>query len=478
MAKYEITDNKTGKTVVVEGQKPPTTTDAEAIFQKAGLRQTSPEPEKGLASKVTDFLIPRTKEYLGKEMSNPKTLSNSSLSEVAYESIPVLNLLTNLENGKIKLDKQGLGTAGEVASFMIPANKLLKGAGALSKIAGGALQGAEIGLTSGITDPEANNIKERIQKGVTSGLVGGVTGGAVQGLFEVGKAGAKSLVGDAAQKISKIIRPNNVPLNKFKDNTDMNFADEIVKRDAKNIEGMGYSELQNYFTKKFEVARQKVDKLLEGRPETIKRDWIQQQMLDILDGIKGMPDTAKQVNSKFTDYFDLLEKFGDDIPVSTANSIKRDIQGMANWGTASKEANNAVKNLSRKVKEKIKDIVPEVDALNKETQLYRLVKDAVKNTATNESKKISTTFWDKLFQSVPAVAGAGVGAYTGNPLAGIGTAVLGAGASKAREVYRSPEVQTRLASMISKGVSPSLKALERVLENTTRKGASIFSTRN
>lgn len=45
--KYEITDNKTGRTVVVEGSKAPTQTDAEAIFQKAGLRQshTSPEPQ-------------------------------------------------------------------------------------------------------------------------------------------------------------------------------------------------------------------------------------------------------------------------------------------------------------------------------------------------------------------------------------------------------------------------------------------------
>jgi hypothetical protein len=39
MPRYQITDNKTGKTVVVEGSKPPTEVDAEKIFTDAGLRQ-------------------------------------------------------------------------------------------------------------------------------------------------------------------------------------------------------------------------------------------------------------------------------------------------------------------------------------------------------------------------------------------------------------------------------------------------------
>ena len=43
--KYEIKDNKTGKTVVVEGNRAPTQTDAESIFQKAGLRQTASSTE-------------------------------------------------------------------------------------------------------------------------------------------------------------------------------------------------------------------------------------------------------------------------------------------------------------------------------------------------------------------------------------------------------------------------------------------------
>lgn len=52
MAKYQVKDNQSGKTVTVEGDHPPTQQDAEEIFQKAGLRDTSTpnSPREGAVS--------------------------------------------------------------------------------------------------------------------------------------------------------------------------------------------------------------------------------------------------------------------------------------------------------------------------------------------------------------------------------------------------------------------------------------------
>lgn len=479
MARYEITDNKTGKSVVVEGSKPPTTTDAEAIFQKAGLRQTTTqeEPQKGILGQVTDFLLPRSKGFLNDQVQN--STKRKSLGEVTYESIPVLNLLTNLEDGKIKLDKKGLGAAGELASYMIPGNKLLKEGSGLQKIAGGALQGAEIGAVSGATDPNADTLKNRVEKGVTNAVIGGVTGGVVQGLFEVGKAGFQKLVGNAADKIKKIIRPNPSTLDKFKKNTGLDYAEEVVKKDAKNIEGMDYPQLESYFKGKFQDAVGKVDSELENSGKTIDKKFIQNTFEVVSNLYKDRPIASEKIGQDFAKYIEYVDKLPDQIPLQVANQIKRDLQELASsaYGNTSNSVPKAYKKVASGLNKEIVRIYPQAGELNKETQLYKLVSDAVSRTASREGNKISTSFVDKLLQTLPTSAGIGVGLMTGDPLAGIGTLLAGAGASKAREVVRSPQVQTSLASMIQKGVSPRLNAFGRVLGDTVRKGSSIMATR-
>ena len=476
--KYEITDNKTGKTVVVEGNRAPTNTDAEAIFQKAGLRQTQTqvEPQKGVLSQVTDFLFGRSKDYAKSETEH---LKNASFGEKAFETIPVLNVLANLEDGKVKLDKKGVGAAGEIASYMIPGNKLLKEGSALQKVAGGALQGAEIGAVSGATDPNAESIKDVAKNTLTQGATGAVAGGVVQGLFEVGKAGVKKLVGNAGEKLNKIIRPNPATLDKFKKNTGWNFAEEIVKRDAQKIEGMGYPELENYFKTKFQDVVGKVDDTLAKSGKTIDKDFIKKTFTEVFDIYKDRPAASKRIGQDFETYLKYIEQLPETIPLQTANQLKRDLQELASaaYGNTSNSVPKAYQKVSARLNKEISNIFPQAKELNKEVQLYKLVSDAVSRTGSREGNKISTSFIDKLFQSNPASLGFGVTALTRDPLAGIGTALVGAGASKAREIYRSPEVQTSLASMIKKGVSPRLNALGRILGNTIRKGTSIVSTK-
>lgn len=522
MAKYRITDNKTGKSVVVSGDHTPSTTEAESIFQKAGLRQ-----EKGTVDKVTDFLFGRTKDYmktaigslvLGKQndqldQSNKGLLDQADLfvrkakqtfdPELQKKYFDMARDLTNRASGNVgqvsgsfkestgldilggdtitnkDIVNKSFGMAGEIGSYMMPQNKLLKSGNAGTRILGGAVQGGEIGTLLGATNPEAENLGERAMGAVTQGAIGVVTGAAVQGLFEVGKSGVKKLVGDASQKLRKIIRPNPSKLNKFKKFTGMDYADEIVKRDAKNIEGMGYDKLEPYFNNKFLQATQKTDKVLEASGKSVKKEWVQQQLVDVMDNYKDRPIVSEQINKTFTTYFDALEKFGDDIPLSVANNIKRDLQELAkaSYSGTSGSIPKAYSKVAYKLNKEIKKLVPEAINLDKETQLYKLVSEAVSNTGSREQNKISTTFMDKLLQSFPVGLGAGVGFGTGNLPAGVLTMLGSAAAGKGREVYRSPQVQTTLASKISQGINPKMQALVRLLEESSRKGASIFATK-
>lgn len=56
MPKYSITDPQSGRTVTVEGNRPPTQADAEDIFTKAGLRQAEPSTTSKVLGKAIEVL--------------------------------------------------------------------------------------------------------------------------------------------------------------------------------------------------------------------------------------------------------------------------------------------------------------------------------------------------------------------------------------------------------------------------------------
>ena len=78
MPRYEIRDNKTGKTVVVEGNTPPTSSDAERIFQQAGLRETG-----GFVQKVA-----RGAPKLLRELFSPTAFYETGKTAVKEWAIP------------------------------------------------------------------------------------------------------------------------------------------------------------------------------------------------------------------------------------------------------------------------------------------------------------------------------------------------------------------------------------------------------
>lgn len=60
MAKYRITDQQSGKTLVINGDKPPSEQEAESLFQSSGIRGQQ-EPQKNLVQQVGDVMAPISK---------------------------------------------------------------------------------------------------------------------------------------------------------------------------------------------------------------------------------------------------------------------------------------------------------------------------------------------------------------------------------------------------------------------------------
>jgi hypothetical protein len=137
-------------------------------------------------------------------------------------------------------------------------------------------------------------------------------------------------------------------------------------------------------------------------------------------------------------------------------------------GTPSQASRQYAK-LANQVKTAIEDVFPEAETLNKDVQLYKFVDKFTRQTSEREANKITKSFIDKFFQTIPAAGGVGVGLATGNPIMGLLTALAGAGASKTREGINSPAGQTRMAALaknlgekqLPQGVNNMLQALQR-----------------
>jgi hypothetical protein len=375
--------------------------------------------------------------------------------------------------------KKSAGLAGEVGSYMMPSNALQASTKGLTRVAGAGLQGAGIGALLGATDPQNNGIADAAVNTAKSAVLGGVAGGAVQGLFEVGRKGAQKLAGDAADKLKRVIRPTPSNLDSFQKNTGMDYAKELLKRDGKNIEGMGYDQLVPYFADKYQASVGRVDEELAASGKTVSKEWMKKQFTSVFEKYKDRPVASQRVGQDFATYYQYLDKLPDNVDLATANQIKRDLQELASsaYGNTSNSVPKAYKAVAAKLRSGIEDIYPAAKELNAETQLYRLTSDAVLRTYSREQNKISTGFTSKMLQSIPGGMGAGVGIMTGNPLAGLATMLASAGASKAREVYRSPQIQTRIAQKISGAGNPTLQAMQRLMGNVARKGAAIGAAR-
>ena len=84
MPKFKITDNQTGKTVIISGDTPPTEADAEQIFTDAGLRGGAKPAPQMLQDKITSN--PIMNFILGNSLRIPKDLSSGIKANMTEQS--------------------------------------------------------------------------------------------------------------------------------------------------------------------------------------------------------------------------------------------------------------------------------------------------------------------------------------------------------------------------------------------------------
>lgn len=253
MAKYRITDPQTGKVVTVSGEKPPTQADAEAIFQSAGLRQSTTglqnitnflglkNVSKGFQSAGTglaELLSPDVKaskeaqqraeqavartSQASAQATDPKikalltrsALSGSeNLSNIAQQQATGFQENAGITDKEIGMSPQefatrrGVGTAAEIGSYLLPSTIIGKGATAGARIGTAATKGAVAGGLQGLAGATetADTLGETALQTGLGAVVGAGTGAALQGVVEGGVALKNLLEGSKGTIKQKLV---------------------------------------------------------------------------------------------------------------------------------------------------------------------------------------------------------------------------------------------------------------------------------
>lgn len=158
MPKYKITDNQTGKTVIISGDSPPTEQDAEGIFQQAGLRNTqSTQSNSNPVTSASNFLnaiglgaVPGAAATLYEAPGFVQRGFTPRPIDTAKKDNP---FLTDQKARSIKLGgseaiKEPLREAAGLASYAVPMGKgpLLARVG-LNALTGGLNEASQIDAT-------------------------------------------------------------------------------------------------------------------------------------------------------------------------------------------------------------------------------------------------------------------------------------------------------------------------------------------
>src|SRR3990167_297509 len=336
------------------------------------------------------------------------------------------------------------GVAGEIAPWLMPVGAFGKGKGIIAGAARGGKFGATVGALRGATTPDAS-LLEQGKAAATQGAIGGVTGGVIGGVF----GGVESALRSGKKIITQLFHPQETELAKFQRNTGMDFGDEILRREGRNIAGKNYKEIINHFQDRERQADQAVDQLLSKSGKTVDRNLLVNEVDKLV--VKLRP---QQWNIGTGTAISQLQGIKEDLllnpqqlPLVTLNNIKRQLQGIAKGAYTIKGdstiASEAVAGLADVVKTGIERLYQQVQDMNKVTQLYHLATRAIERQANAAGIKRSTDLLGKIVQSIPlGVLGFGVAGGNFPIAAGAGAMVAG---SMARNALYSPQAQTGIA---------------------------------
>lgn len=466
-----------------------------------------PVKKQGIVSKVGNFLIPRTTKLLETVKGtfdldkNQKAFekTNNQLSEQSRKYIslamnekdPIRKkeylsksrelsqiVLQNTENFGKRIDdfqkqanisdtdnitkysaRQGVGIAGETASWMLPINKLVPGAKLISgiplvgKIIKSGIEGGIIGTISGITSPDDIDLNERLDLTKKTAKTGAIVGGALStatSLAEVPINIVKKFVNNNQGRIYNLFRITPSARAEFRKSTgNMNFAEEIIKRDAKDMAGKSYTELLEHFTERKQTALNTISEELTKIKKTVDKNEIiefinkQKNNLNPKRGNVGQSEAVQKLNGVLEE----LKENPNKLSLKQLNNIKRQLQDAGEAAFSPNGSPSPSTKALAKVSTFIKDILereqPKLKEMNKLVQLYSLAKSSIEKTGDREASKISNDIVQKFFQVLPGGAGFALAGAPGGVLGLVAGGLVGS----ARVKYFDSTVQTRLISL-------------------------------
>lgn len=385
--------------------------------------------------------------------------------------------------------REGVGIAGEAATWVLPVSKIVQGAriiqgtSVVKRILQSAVTGGLIGGVYGATSPDDETLGDRVKDTVLGAGVGAATGGVTGTAGQILRAPAKAVsdfVKGNKSRIDRIFRVNPIERIEFRKSTKgMDFAEELISRDAQEMAGKSYEELLELFTTKKDEAYQSVENLLKGRTETVSKAQIVNKiksMMIALSPDKGNVNQESAITALNKVMEDLNANPGK-LTLQMANRIKRQLQDAGDSAFAPNRnptpSSQALAKLSTFVKDVIEKVVPEVEDANKSVQLYQLAKRSIERTEAREANKISSDGVQKFLHSIPAAIGGAGGFFAGGPVGGGAGGILGlvlgslvsGTVGNARLKYLTPEVQTKLIAQ-----------MEQVAKQRKVKNPSKFAT--
>lgn len=240
MAKFRITDNQTGKSVVVSGDTPPSPSDAESIFSAAGLRgeqQPQSQPQSPLQQAgngvmgVLNFLAPqavKTAQNLGSGIANTGGEiydiykgATGSPQEKQAAGQDFIKRQGVIEGNKQALNPGQIAKTGlELGSYMASPGK-----GVAQGLAAGGLSGLLYGASRDNATPQSVALS-----GVTGAGTGAVlngVGGLVSGAL---KNTGEGIQNQGEQLVLRGLRPTKTQLTSFRNKTGVDLADYLTQK--------------------------------------------------------------------------------------------------------------------------------------------------------------------------------------------------------------------------------------------------------
>lgn len=426
------------------------------------------EANKYLELSISETNPTKKRQYLKQAVELQKiAASNASNFTNKIQKFQESSKLTGKENAYEYAGLQALGVSGELATWAIPtakmaqAAKLAQGTSVVSKIIASGIEGGIIGGIYGITTPESLSVGERVQKTITDTAIGSATGGILRAATIPLTTAANKFITSNSERIYKLFRISPSERASFRKSTeDMDFAKEILSRDAKEMAGKSYNELLDYFGQRKEQALNDVNSSLENVSSTVNRATIIKKIESMISGLKPSKGNVGQLPA-----IDALNKILDDvrsnpgrITMSTLNNIKRQLQdaGQAAFSPSGKAtaASKAMAETSTFIKNLIEKKAPEIKDKNRLVQLYTLARNSIERTGDREANKLSNDIAQKFMQTLPAGVGAitgyGVGGAPGGFFGFLAGQMLSGTVGNMRVKYFSPEFQTKLISYLQK----------------------------